>query len=214
MTLSILLAEDDVELNSAIEEALHCEGFTVVSCHSAEQALDQAEQQKFDIALLDLVMPGMTGVDAIAALRRLQPGIGIVITTAFATVDTAVDAMKRGADDFVTKPFNLTTLATTLRRVQAQRQPALSLPEEEANKVFSALSNPMRRAVLQQLSLHKKLRFMDLCRLAGVDNHTQFNFHLRQLKQSGLVEQNANKIYFLTTHGQQMVQFIAASSDE
>ncbi|WP_028108020.1 response regulator [Ferrimonas futtsuensis] len=213
MTLTILLAEDDQELNDTITEVLQSEGCDVYACHSAEQALDLAEQRKFDIALFDLVMPGMSGVEAIAALKRLQPGISVVITTAFATVDTAVDAMKKGADDFVTKPFNLGTLITTLRRVQAQKQPAMALEDDDANKVFSALSNPMRRAVLQQLARHKKLRFMDLCRLAGVENHTQFNFHLRQLRQSGLVEQSASKVYFLTTQGQQMVALLSSSTD-
>ncbi|WP_298441981.1 response regulator [uncultured Ferrimonas sp.] len=213
MNLSILLAEDDSELNSAIDEALTYAGFQVVACGSAEEALDRAQQQKFDLALLDLVMPGMTGVDAIVALRRLQPGLGIVITTAFATVDTAVDAMKRGADDFITKPFNLAVLATTLRRVHAQRQPTIALAEDQANKVFAALANPMRRAVLEQLAKHKQLKFMDLCRLSGVENHTQFNFHLRQLKHSGLVQQNVNKIYFLTAEGAQMMQFLTAAGD-
>ncbi|QIZ77724.1 response regulator [Ferrimonas lipolytica] len=212
MTLSILLAEDDKQLNAAVEEALTFEGFAVTSCFSAEEALDIAQHRKFDIALFDLVMPGVTGVEAIASLRRLQPSIGVVITTAFATVDTAVDAMKRGADDFITKPFNLPTLATTLRRVQAQRQPSMALPNAATNKVFSALANPMRRTVMEQLALHKQLKFMDLCRLSGVENHTQFNFHLRQLKQSGLVEQSVSKVYFLTLSGEQMMQFITLST--
>ncbi|TKB55016.1 response regulator [Ferrimonas aestuarii] len=206
MSLSVLVAEDDLNLKESIVEALELEGFNVKAVDDAEAALDLAEQNEFDVALFDLVMPGMTGVEAIASLRRQQPSIGVVITTAFATVDTAVDAMKRGADDFIPKPFNLATLAMTLRRVQAQKQPEMVMEEEQANQVFSALSNPLRRAVLQQLAQHKKLRFMDLCRLAGVENHTQFNFHLKQLRLCGLVEQNANKVYFLTTQGQQMVE--------
>ncbi|MBY5921649.1 response regulator [Ferrimonas balearica] len=208
MSLNILLAEDDLELRLTLEEALTLEGMQVCACDSAESALDAAEQEGFDVAILDLVMPGLSGVEAIANLRRLQPGMGVIITTAFATVDTAVDAMKKGADEFLAKPFNLTALATTVRRVNAERQPQPKLADETADKVFSALSNPIRRQALLQLVRHRQLRFMDLCRLVGVEDHTKFNFHMRQLKQSGLIQQNVNKVYFLTTEGQQMCHFL------
>lgn len=214
MNLNILLAEDDTELRLALEEALTLEGMQVCACDSAETAIDAAESQGFDVAILDLVMPGLSGVEAIANLRRLQPGMGVIITTAFATVDTAVDAMKKGADEFLAKPFNLATLATTVRRVNAQRQPQPKLADEAADKVFSALSNPIRRQALLQLVRHRQLRFMDLCRLVGVADHTKFNFHMRQLKQSGLIQQNVNKLYFLTTEGQQMCHFLLQEDPE
>jgi DNA-binding NtrC family response regulator len=207
MTISVLLAEDDKELNLAITEVLVSANFTVVATDNAESALDEAEKHSFDVALFDLIMPGMTGIEAITTLRRLQPCIGVVISSAFATIDTAVEAMKSGADDFLTKPFNMHTLITMLRRVHAQHQQTPSQEQPDNDKLFMALANPIRRAVLQQLHQHKRLRFMDLCRLTGVENHTQFNFHLRQLKLSGLVEQSGSKIYFLTTSGQHMALF-------
>lgn len=207
MKISILLAEDDKELNLAISEVLHIANFDVVATSSAELALDAAEHRHFDLALFDLVMPGITGIEAITAIRRMQPCIGVVITSAFATIDTAVEAMKCGADDFLTKPFNMHTLITMLRRVHAQHQQNQSIEIPDNDKLFLALANPIRRTVLQQLHIHKRLKFMDLCRLTGVENHTQFNFHLRQLKQSGLVEQNESKLYFLTTNGQHIALF-------
>lgn len=156
MTLKLLLAEDDVELREVLIEALTLESFEVVACDNAEDALDIASEQHFDLALFDVVMTGMTGIEALSALRRLHPNIGIIITTAFATVDVAVDAMKKGADEFLTKPFNLAALSVTLKRVHAERSPKSPLDERKHDQIFSALSNPIRRSVIKQLKIHRK----------------------------------------------------------
>ncbi|MCF4174176.1 response regulator [Vibrio sp. McD22-P3] len=204
MTLRLLLAEDDKELQEALIEALSLESFDVVAFDNAEDAIEAALVQHFDVALLDVVMPGITGIEALSSLRRIHPNIGIVISTAFATVDVAVDAMKKGADEFLTKPFNLTTVSTTLKRIHAQRSPKSPKLERDDDLVFSALSNPIRRQVLKQLRLHRKMKFMDLCRVVAVEDHTKFNFHLRQLVKAGLVFKGEGKIYSLTQMGLQV----------
>ncbi|HDM8222446.1 TPA: response regulator [Vibrio campbellii] len=204
MTLKLLLAEDDVELREVLIEALTLESFEVVACDKAEDALDLASEQHFDLALFDVVMTGMTGIEALSALRRLHPNIGIIITTAFATVDVAVDAMKKGADEFLTKPFNLAALSVTLKRVHAERSPKSPLDERKHDQIFSALSNPIRRSVIKQLKIHRKMKFMDLCRVVGIEDHTKFNFHLKQLVNSGLVIKEDGRIYSLTEQGQQV----------
>ncbi|GLP94792.1 response regulator [Paraferrimonas sedimenticola] len=204
MSIRLLLAEDDADLRETLTEALEFSGFEVSACEDAEQAIAVAQEQVFDMALLDMVMPGMSGIDAIGQIRLFQPTIGVVITTAFGTVDTAVDAMKHGAAEFLTKPFDMDSLCVTLKRVEAQRRQSPKLSGDKADKVFSALANPIRRETLLQLRKHGRLRFMDLCRLVHIDNHTKFNFHVRQLKNSGLVEQTESKIYFLTTQGKNL----------
>ncbi|MGL6257805.1 response regulator [Vibrio sp. WXL103] len=204
MTLKLLLAEDDEQLRDVLIEALTLESFSVTAFNNAEDALDCASNQHFDLALFDVVMSGMTGIEALTTLRRLQPNIGIVVTTAFATVDVAVDAMKKGADEFLTKPFNLPTLSMTLKRVHAERSPKSPLAERDNDLIFSALSNPIRRTVLKQLKIHRKLKFMDLCRVVGIEDHTKFNFHLRQLVNSGLVTKEEGRVYSLTNLGTQV----------
>lgn len=204
MTLKLLLAEDDVELREVLVEALTLESFDVIACDNAEDALDIASGQYFDLALFDVVMTGMTGIEALSTLRRLHPNIGIIITTAFATVDVAVDAMKKGADEFLTKPFNLAALSVTLKRVHAERSPKSPLDERKHDQIFSALSNPIRRSVIKQLKIHRKMKFMDLCRVVGIEDHTKFNFHLKQLVISGLVIKEDGRIYSLTEQGQQV----------
>lgn len=204
MTLQLLLAEDDPQLREVLIEALTLESFAVTACDNAEDALDIAAKQPFDLALFDVVMGGMTGIDALTTLRRLQPNIGIIITTAFATVDIAVDAMKKGTDEFLTKPFNLAALSVTLKRVHAEHAPKADIAESEHDQIFSALSNPIRRTVVKQLKLHRKVKFMDLCRMVGIEDHTKFNFHLRQLVNSGLVSKEEGRVYSLTAQGMQI----------
>ncbi|TKB56673.1 response regulator [Ferrimonas aestuarii] len=204
-TLTLLLAEDDAPLREVLKEALQLEGFEVNAVASAEAALDLAEQHEYDLALFDVVMDGMSGTDAIAMLRRLQPHIGVVLTTAFATVDGAVDAMKKGADEYLTKPFHLPTLAMTLKQVHAKRTPKLPTEERVNDQVFNAMANPVRRVVMHQLKRHHKLKFMDLCRLVEIEDHTKFNFHLRQLVKCGLVEKDEQKLYLLTHKGQEVL---------
>ncbi|MGF1875717.1 response regulator [Photobacterium frigidiphilum] len=204
MNLKLLLAEDDVPLREVLVEALTLEGFEVADYDNAEDAIDAAGDEHFDLALFDVVMKGMTGIEALSNLRRLQPNMGIIITTAFATVDVAVDAMKKGADEFLTKPFNLAALSTTLKRVHAERSPLTTIEERSNDQVFSALANPIRRAVINHLRIHQKMKFMDLCRVVGIDDHTKFNFHLRQLVNSGLVEKGEGRIYSLTSRGKEV----------
>ncbi|MBW3698224.1 response regulator [Vibrio sp. T187] len=201
MSLKLLLAEDDEQLREVLIEALSLEGFDVVGYDNAESAIDAATEQSFDLALFDVVMGGMSGIEALSNLRRQQPNIGIIITTAFATVDVAVDAMKKGADEFLTKPFNLAALSVTLKRVHAERSPLTPIEERSNDQIFSALANPIRRAVLNHLRTHQRLKFMDLCRIVGIEDHTKFNFHLRQLVNCGLVEKGENRIYSLTKRG-------------
>lgn len=134
----------------------------------------------------------------------MQPNIGVVITTAFATVDVAVDAMKKGSDEFLTKPFNLASLSMTLKRVHASKAPKSRLDERSHDLIFSALSNPIRRKVVTQLKIHRKLKFMDLCRVVGIEDHTKFNFHLKQLVNCGLVEKEEGRVYSLSEKGKEV----------
>ncbi|MBQ4889437.1 response regulator [Shewanella sp. MMG014] len=204
--VKVLIAEDDYELRRNMVDILELEGYQISDVDSAEAAINACEEETFDIALLDLVMSGMTGVEAISNLRQLNPFMAVVIVTAYATVDTAVDAMKKGADSVITKPFNAAELIVTIKRSIQEKQLLKTTSDIDPDSVYAALANELRRETLKQLGSHKKLKFMDLCRLVGVDDHTKFNFHLRQLKKAGLVTQNENKIYILTNTGQFVLQ--------
>ncbi|MBB1428010.1 response regulator [Shewanella sp. SG44-2] len=204
--VNVLIAEDDYELRRNMVDILQLEGYQVTDVDSAEAAIAACERHNYDIALLDLVMSGMTGVEAISNLRQLNPFMAVVILTAYATVDTAVDAMKKGADNVMTKPFNSSVLIITIKRSIQEKLLLKTTNDIDPDSVYAALANVLRRETLKQLGTHKQLKFMDLCRLVGVADHTKFNFHLRQLKKAGLVMQNENKIYILTNTGKFVLQ--------
>ncbi|UJF18049.1 response regulator [Vibrio sp. SS-MA-C1-2] len=196
----ILIAEDNQELREAIVEALLLDNFTITSCESAEQAINYINRDYFDVVILDYIMAGMTGIDAVPVIKHQAPKTAIILITAFGTIDIAVDAMKKGADEFLVKPFSLKELNTTVRKVMTKKQLNQSASQDE-DKVFSALANPIRRQAINILKQYRLLKFMDLCRLLNLEDHSKFNFHLRQLIKSDLVSQDEDKNYFLTRQG-------------
>ncbi|MCE0496149.1 response regulator [Vibrio salinus] len=197
----VLIVEDDDSLRDSLCAALEYENFEVECDSSVETALARLKEENFDVILLDIMLGEISGIDGITLFKYLQPGVAIIIMTAFATVDLAVNAMKKGADEFLTKPFDIDTLVVTLKKVVQKYQPKSVKSERDDDLIFSALANPIRRSVIKQLRLYHQVKFMDLCRLVDVDDHTKFNFHLRQLVNCGIVKKLNHKEYTLTALG-------------
>ena len=100
----ILVVDDQPTVREDLEQLLKANGYQAVSAASGEDALVQVYEQRFEVVLLDITMPGLSGIDV---LRRLYPDrldIGVIMVTIVAEVATAVEAMKIGAYDYVTKP--------------------------------------------------------------------------------------------------------------
>lgn len=200
----ILIIEDDAILRQSIEAVLGLENYFVSGCESVEIAVEVLKENSFDIILLDVMLAGMSGIEGITLLKYIQPSIAIIIMTAYATVDLAVDAMKKGADEFLTKPFDMETLSVSIRKVVQKHQPKTVKEERNEDLIFSALANPIRRTVIKQLHLYHQVKFMDLCRLVDIEDHTKFNFHLRQLINCGIVKKLNRKEYTLTDLGRDL----------
>jgi two-component system, NtrC family, response regulator AtoC len=107
----VLLVEDEAALRSAISEQLSDEGFHVVEAHSGEEALRALEQFAFDLVLTDLRLPGVGGAGVLEAARERYPEIAVIVMTGYGTVRDAVAAIKHGAADFITKPFQFDELS-------------------------------------------------------------------------------------------------------
>jgi DNA-binding NtrC family response regulator len=120
MNVKILIVEDDERLRDILLEAAAMEEYDARGVSSAEAAVEQLRHEPFDILLTDVTLPGMSGLDLLQRCTRLRPGILPIVITAYGTVDIAVEAMKRGASDFITKPFELDGLLGTIR-VAAER---------------------------------------------------------------------------------------------
>jgi DNA-binding NtrC family response regulator len=120
MTASILVVDDESTIQEAIGSALREDGYQVDTADSGEEALRRLAQQEFDVVLSDLKMPGLTGLDVLEQSRALNPRVGVILMTGYATVETAIEALRRGAGDYLLKPFELDALRLAVERVLRQ----------------------------------------------------------------------------------------------
>ncbi|HXV21854.1 MAG TPA: response regulator [Desulfuromonadales bacterium] len=205
MTPNILVVDDDPELRENIREILDDASFAVTVAANGEDALDCLKRQAFDVILLDLIMPGLSGKEVLPLIKRQSPSAKVIMITAFATIENAVSAMRKGADDYLTKPFKVDELLTAVRRCleEARLQKCRSVIDVE--DTFNCLANVMRREILLLLAREGKLRFMDIARKLEVEDHTKVNFHLKVLRDARFIEQDARKLYVLSKEGRKVV---------
>ena len=119
----ILVVDDDKVVLRAVTEILQREGYTVVAIDDAVEGLAASKDPSVDVAVLDIRMPHLSGMDLLRAIKQGRPEVEVVMMTAFATVETAVEAVKAGAYDYLTKPFDdidevRLTVAKALERKQ------------------------------------------------------------------------------------------------
>src|SRR5919109_1480889 len=121
-TKHLLLVDDEVALREAIAERLTDEGFLVEQADSGEQALERLSAFAFDILITDLRLPGIDGRQLLDAALERYPDIIAIIITGYGTVKDAVEAIKQGASDFITKPFQFDALLHVLQSALEQRR--------------------------------------------------------------------------------------------
>jgi DNA-binding NtrC family response regulator len=112
----ILVIDDEESIRDLLKDFLESKGLEVVTRSDGESGLDQLKEEKFDLFLLDLMMPGMSGLDVLREAAIENVDIPSIVITAHATVQTAVEAMKLGAFDYITKPFNLEEFYMAVKR--------------------------------------------------------------------------------------------------
>src|SRR6202048_3667804 len=104
---TILIVEDEAKMRRLLELDLGDDGFQTLSAEDAETGLKMLQNGAVDLVVTDLKLPGMNGLDFLQAVKRFQAALPVIVMTAFGTVETAVEAMKAGASDYVLKPFSL-----------------------------------------------------------------------------------------------------------
>lgn len=112
---SILVVDDELSMREFLSIFLEKEGHTVLTADSGEEALLIARQEQIDLAISDIRMPGMGGLELLSRLKVLQPDLAFILITAFASPDDAVLAMKNGAFDYITKPFRVDEVRRIVR---------------------------------------------------------------------------------------------------
>jgi DNA-binding NtrC family response regulator len=122
VSLKIVVAEDEAITLKHLTYALGAEGYEVAGVGNGLDALRRIEQGPVDLLIADIKMPGMDGLALLAEVRAKHPGTAVIIVTGFGSVESAVDAMRRGALDYVTKPYNLDELLLKVRRVAEKKR--------------------------------------------------------------------------------------------
>ncbi|NEW85329.1 MAG: sigma-54-dependent Fis family transcriptional regulator [Mariniphaga sp.] len=137
--ISILIVDDEESVRDSLFNWFLEDGFRVECAENAKKALTILESDQFDIILADIKMPGMDGLEMLRRIKSLKPDAIVIVMTAFATVDTAVKALKDGAYDYVTKPFDPDDLTHLIRN--ATKQISLSDENETLKKKVVSLEN-------------------------------------------------------------------------
>jgi len=129
---TILVVEDEPKMRRVLELNLSEDGYTVLPVPDAEAGLNLLRREKVDLVLTDIKLPGMDGLEFLQAVKRTNAAIPVVVMTAYGTVETAVEAMKAGASDYVLKPFSLEEMKLILHKeleVRRLREENVSLRE-------------------------------------------------------------------------------------
>jgi DNA-binding NtrC family response regulator len=124
--IKLLIVDDDDDMRQDLAQLFRKQGHEVTAAVSGEDALNKAAHARFDVALLDLHLPGMSGIDVLARLKEQQPELEALMLTAHSSIETAVEAMRKGAYDYLTKPFRAADLEIHVQKafekVQLQRR--------------------------------------------------------------------------------------------
>ncbi len=114
--IRLLIVDDDEQLRQALVKRFQRQGLNLINAASAEEAVPLLDKHRFDVALLDLHLPGMSGIELLDRIKAAQPEVEVLLLTAHGSMDTAILAMKRGAYDYLTKPFHLPDLEIHIQK--------------------------------------------------------------------------------------------------
>ena len=134
MSEKILLVDDETDFLESLSERMRTRGMDVDTSESASEALNKVSQGDFDAVVLDLIMPGMDGLEALRILKEKDPKLQVILLTGHATVEKGVEAIKSGAMDLLEKPTDIETLTQKIKEATAKRMVLVSEESEEKIK--------------------------------------------------------------------------------
>ena len=139
MPEKVLIIEDDENMRFFLQEAVTKRGYEVETANDAESGAAKFKERAFDLVMMDVKLPGMSGIEAIPLLKQHDPGAVILVMTAFGTKQLAVDALRAGAYDFFTKPFKIEEMNIVISRALEKRhlQRDIKKLEEKLRRQYS-----------------------------------------------------------------------------
>jgi len=117
---NILFVDDDAELRTIVREQLAMEGYEVDEAEDGLKAMEMVKEGTYALVLLDITMPGKSGLDVLKFVKNRTPGCKVIMLTGVAGLAVAIDSLKLGADDYITKPYNMSYLLSSIKRALGQ----------------------------------------------------------------------------------------------
>ncbi len=131
----ILIVDDEQHVRQLIGKVLEKEGYEILTACNGEEGLEVFQKNNIDLIISDIKMPKMNGIEFLHKVKEQEPGVGFILITAFATMETAIDAIKNGAQDYVTKPFDIKEILDAVKKI-------LFSSEHESNNTTYRLGDP------------------------------------------------------------------------
>jgi two-component system OmpR family response regulator len=159
MNKRILLAEDDTNLGSLLRNYLNAKNYETTLFMTGRSALEAFSAGLFDLCILDIMMPEMDGLALAKAVRSLDPAIPIIFLTAKNQEDDIIEGFKTGADDYITKPFNMEELLYRIEAIFRRTTSPVNVKGEELNRIGEYIFDNRRQLLTfreQQISLTTK----------------------------------------------------------
>ncbi|EPU6472249.1 sigma-54-dependent response regulator transcription factor ZraR [Citrobacter amalonaticus] len=152
--IDILVVDDDVSHCTILQALLRGWGYDVALAYSGRAALEQVREHVFDLVLCDVRMAELDGIETLKEIKTLNPAIPVLIMTAFSSVETAVEALKTGAQDYLIKPLDFDNLQTTLENALAHtRASASELPSVSASQFGMVGESPAMQQLLSEIAM-------------------------------------------------------------
>lgn len=114
---NILFVDDDAELRLIVKEQLGLAGFAVDEAEDGLVAIERLNHSKYDLLLLDITMPGKSGLDVLTFVKQNSPECRVIILTGVVGLSVAIESLRLGADDYITKPYNMDYLVASIKRI-------------------------------------------------------------------------------------------------
>ena len=122
MKPTILVVDDEKDICDLFQDFLTQEGYQVFTATNGVEAISLGKQNSFDLALVDIKMPGMDGIEAFCELKKVKKDMEVIILTGYGTLKTAKEAMRLGAYDYLTKPFDLGLVKNVIREALGRNE--------------------------------------------------------------------------------------------
>ncbi|OGS01115.1 MAG: hypothetical protein A3G41_00010 [Elusimicrobia bacterium RIFCSPLOWO2_12_FULL_59_9] len=153
--VKILVVDDEQGIREFLSFELSQQGYEVFTASNGAEALERIRAEKFSLVISDIRMPMLGGLEALEAIKRMEPDVEVIMMTGYGTIETAVEAMKKGAYDFILKPFNLEEMLTLIDKVLEKSELKVMVAVYEASKsVFSSIDLKKILPVIVKLSLN------------------------------------------------------------